>query len=417
VGAALAAFVAMILLFFGAVVVRALRRRGFGAWALPWLAQTWKKRAPRRGEPVHLLLCIADHFEPQHGPVSREVAARRVGRWLEEYPRLFGSFRDSDGRPPRHTFFYPVEMYDPGEVAALAALCEAGYGEVEVHLHHDRDTAESLREQLERGKCLLADRHGQLAVDPNTGELAYGFIHGNWALNNCHPGGRHCGVENELAVLRQTGCYADFTMPSAPDATQIRKINSIYHLPTDAAGPGSLEGGVDAGTAPVPPRSLLLVQGPLGPDWTRPKWGFIPRIENGCLQGSQPPRPERIDQWLRARVQVPTRPDWFFVKLYTHGGVEWNQEVLLGESMVNLHRALAERAAADPNFHFHYVTAREMYNLVCAAEDGWQGRVDDARDYHLIPLSAYRDSATSPSSQGGGAGRAPHLVPTQPVEV
>jgi hypothetical protein len=402
----------MILLFFG-FAVRALRRRGFGAWALPWLAQTWKKKTPRRGEPVHLLLCIADHFEPQHGSVAPEVAARRVQRWLEEYPRLFGSFRDTDDRPPRHTFFYPVEMYDPGEVDALAGLCRAGYGEVEVHLHHDGDTANSLREQLNRAKHTLADRHGLLAVDPQTGELAYGFVHGDWALNNCHPHGRYCGVDNELAVLRETGCYADFTMPSAPHLTQIRKINSIYHATSDPIRPRSLEAGVDAGTAPAPPPSLLLIQGPLVPNWTRPKWGFIPRLENGCLQGSQPPDPERIDLWLRARVQVPTRPDWFFVKLHTHGGVEWNQKVLLGEPMVRLHRALAERAAADPNFHFHYVTAREMYNLVRAAEDGWQGSVDEARDYHLVALSASRaanarpfgtvtySTATEPSSNGG----------------
>ena len=39
---------------------------------------------------------------------------------------------------------------------------------------------------------------------------------------------------------------------------------------------------------------------------------------------------------------------------------------------------------SDSNFHYHYVTAREMYNLVKAAEDGWGGSVADALDYHLI---------------------------------
>ena len=47
-------------------------------------------------------------------------------------------------------------------------------------------------------------------------------------------------------------------------------------------------------------------------------------------------------------------------------------------------RDLAHRARAMPDFHYHYVTAREMYNLVKAAEAGWSGTVAEALDYHLI---------------------------------
>ena len=54
--------------------------------------------------------------ELRHGGVSSEVARARLQRWVEEYPRLFGQMCDSDGRPPRHTFFYPVEQYDPEEL-------------------------------------------------------------------------------------------------------------------------------------------------------------------------------------------------------------------------------------------------------------------------------------------------------------
>ena len=79
---------------------------------------------------------------------------------MREYPRLFGAFRDADGRPPRHTFFYPMETYNPAHLDALAGLCRAGYGEVEVHLHHDGDTAEGLRGRLLAYKELLARRHG-----------------------------------------------------------------------------------------------------------------------------------------------------------------------------------------------------------------------------------------------------------------
>jgi hypothetical protein len=46
--------------------------------------------------------------------------------------------------------------------------------------------------------------------------------------------------------------------------------------------------------------------------------------------------------------------------------------------------AALERLAREPNFSFHYVTARELYNLVKAAEAGWTGTVSEARDFALI---------------------------------
>jgi hypothetical protein len=255
---------------------------------------------------------------------------------------------------------------------------------VEVHLHHDHDTAAALRDKLLAFKETLAGRHGLLARRRDTGEVVYGFVHGNWALDNSRPDGRWCGVTNELEVLRQTGCYADFTLPSAPDPTQTRKINSLYYACGDPRRPKAHDTGTDVGAGPAPAHALLLIQGPLMLDWARRKWGLVPRVENGCLQATQPARIERVDLWLKARVQVPSRPDWFFVKLYTHGATEENQRVVLGEPMVRFHEGLARRAAADPHFQYHYVTARELYNLARAAEAGFTGTVTEARDFELL---------------------------------
>jgi hypothetical protein len=361
-----------------------IRRRSLDRWLATYVWERSKRHAPRPGEPVHLLLCIGDHFEPKWAGAPPEVAAARVNRWTRDYPKLVGLFRDSDGRPPRYTFFYPIEEYEPEYLDGLAELCRAGFGEVEIHLHHDHDTAEGLRDQLERFTDLLSRRHGLLGRDRATGALAYGFIHGNWALNNSRPDGRWCGVNNETAILRATGCYADFTLPSAPSPTQTRKINSIYYAGSDAQRPRGHDWGVDVGRGDPPPGTLMLIQGPLVLDWRRRKWGLVPRIENGCLQASQPPNVDRLDLWLRARVQVPSRPDWFFVKLHTHGATEENQTVLLGEPMVRFHQDLARRGAEDSQFHFHYVTAREMYNLARAAEAGWTGSVAEARNFQVI---------------------------------
>ena len=92
----------------------------------------------------------------------------------------------------------------------------------------------------------------------------------------------------------------------------------------------------------------------------------------------------QVPAWIKARVQVPRRPDWYFVKLHCHGAPEDAHDVLLGRPMVVFHEALARYAADNPWFHYHYVTAREMYNLARAAEAGWTGSVARALDHELI---------------------------------
>src|SRR5207302_558256 len=128
-------------------------------------------------------------------------------------------------------------------------------------------TPAHLREKLLAFKEMLAERHGLLARRKDTGALAYGFIHGNWALCNSRPDGSWCGVHNELSILRETGCYADFTFPSAPDPTQPVKINQLYYARDLPAQQRSYDTGVAVGAGPVPPDSLLLIQGPLVLDW------------------------------------------------------------------------------------------------------------------------------------------------------
>jgi hypothetical protein len=361
-----------------------LRRRGID----PALAVTLLRQSLRRptvpASGAHVLICIADHYEPMHGRPSLRVARARVARWLGEYPRQFAEFRDSDGRPPRHTFFYPREEYEPEFLDALTELCRQGFGEVEVHLHHDGDTPQRLARALSDYRQLLAEQHGLLSFHRETGAPAYGFIHGNWALCNSRPDRRWCGVNDELDVLRETGCYADFTMPSAPHCTQTRTVNRIYRARTIPGQPKSHDHAIDLGSAPAPVDSLLLVQGPLVLNWKRRRWGVVPRLENGCIQASQPATLDRLPHWIKARVQVSSRPDWYFVKLHCHGAPEDAHEVLLGRPMVAFHEALARYASDNPWFHYHYVTAREMVNLARAAETGWKGSVEAARDHELI---------------------------------
>ena len=197
--------------------------------------------------PVHVFIAVCDHYEPEWGRPSRSTSIARVQRWVDEYPRLFEQYRDSSGRAPQHTYFYPQDEYQPEYLDLLAELVHRGLGDVDVHLHHDGDTADGLRQKLHDFKQTLHERHGLLRRDPVTNELVYGFIHGNWALCNSRPDRRWCGVDQELTVLLETGCYADFTLPSAPSNTQTRIVNSIYYAQDIPGRCGSHNWGVPAG--------------------------------------------------------------------------------------------------------------------------------------------------------------------------
>src|SRR5690242_10129431 len=117
-----------------------MRRRHMQLWLGAFVKQEARRLVRRaRRAPIDVLLCIADHFEPAPGPEGD----RAVDEWINKYPSLFTGFRDSNGRTPRHTFFYPIDEYQESHADALAGLCAQGHGEVELHLHHDNDTADN----------------------------------------------------------------------------------------------------------------------------------------------------------------------------------------------------------------------------------------------------------------------------------
>ena len=310
--------------------------------------------------PQRIYIAVCDHYEPEWNRPPRKESIARVDRWVAEYPERFARFADSVGRPPQHSFFFPQDEYRPEYLDRLAKLCDRGFGECEIHLHHRHDTEAGFEDKLSQLRDALFHEHGQLRIDPATGEVAYGFIHGNWALNNSRPDGDWCGVDHETPILRRTGCYADFTMPSAPSNTQTRQVNSIYWA-TDGPGRKSHDVGppAEVGVEP-PPESLLMVQGPLRLDWGDRRAGIIPRTENGDLHAGRPPAIRRLGLWRAAHVHVVGKPEWTFVKLHTHGCKDGNIDVLLGEPMERFHAGLADFAVANPQIEIRYVTAWEM---------------------------------------------------------
>ncbi|MGD8414495.1 MAG: hypothetical protein PVF33_09695, partial [Candidatus Latescibacterota bacterium] len=270
----------------------------------------------------HLFFCFVDHYEPLWNGADRNTGIERVRLWLDRYPALVDGMRDDGGVPPQHVFFYPQEEYVPECLDMLAELENRGFGEVEIHLHHDNDTPEGFREKIEWFRETLHNEHGLLRLHPETGELTYGFIHGNWALDDSGEEGRWCGVRDEISLLRQTGCYADFTYPSAPHSSQPPIINSIYYATGVPGQACSHHRGVEARFGVPPSGDLLLINGPLTLNWKRRKRGVLPAIENGDITGINPGRPDRADRWVRTAVAVRDWPRWNFIKIHTHRSEE-----------------------------------------------------------------------------------------------
>ena len=371
-----------LLLILAVAVALAIRARHMQIW----LGSYFRRKAPRvTDKPVHVMFCFVDHFEPAWGKVDLATQRARVDRWCLDYRKLADAHQDADGRPPQHTFFYPEEEYLEEHLKKLGTLCADGYGEIEIHLHHDDDTPENFKLTIDRFNKLLHERHNALPRDPRTGQLRFGFIHGNWCLDNSRADGRWCGINNELILLRELGCYADFTLPSAPSETQTRMINAIYYATDDPTKPKSHDTGERVRVGGKPSGDLLIVQGPLGLNWRNRRFGIVPRIENADVRRACPPTPDRVDAWINTGVHVEGCPEWVFVKIHTHGTQERDMDTLLGDAANRMHHHLEHNYNDGKRYVLHYVTAREVYNIIKAAEAGLTGNPHDYRDYELPP--------------------------------
>lgn len=343
-------------------------------------------RKPSPNGLLHLYICVADHFEPAWGRANLDVQRQRIKIWTEGYPQIAARHNDSNGRSPQHTFFFPAEEYEAEHLDKLAALRRQGWGDVEVHLHHDRDTPEGLREKLLSFSETLHSRHGLLRTD-KYGNIRYGFIHGNWTLNNSGPDGCWCGVDDETSILMETGCYADFTMPCAPHPAQSRKLNSLYYaLPQKA--PRAQDRGPHVRVGGDPPHGLLMIQGPLHLRWYSRKWGFIPRVENADVSAYNPPDPRRVRLWIRSHVHVEGAPQHVFIKLSTHGAQEANAGLLLSGGLDTMWTHLESLTKRDDHCHLHYLTAFETFCKIKELESGTAAANPPAADKCLNSVSS-----------------------------
>ena len=317
---------------------------------------------------------VVDHFE-------LNGHADRLEAWVKGYPAIADQFQDADGYKPKHTFFYALDLLHEHELPELKMLQDEGYGEFELHWHHADDTPETFMAELERVMPIFQKYNFMKPIKPDT-LACFSFIHGNWSLDNSR-GSEFCGVDNEIELLQAAGCYADFTFPALFHDAQPPYINSIRYTVDD----GKPKSYVKARPAEVgvneKPEEFMLFQGPMTINWRDWRHKWHPTFEDGDLHiKATHGDPKRIDAWVRQKIHVKGRPEWQFIKLFCHGAQD--HKSVVGQATIDMFTYFDEKYNDGEKYVLHYVTAREAFNIVKAAEDGKTGNPNDYRDY-LIP--------------------------------
>ena len=329
---------------------------------------------------------IADHFEPWWRNPDDRTAHERVRRWGQHWPAIAARHLDDAGHRPCYTFFYPEEQYAAGVMDDLARLAAMGIADVEVHLHHDADCEGAFVDRLGRFLERLHTRHALLRRDDSG--IRFGFIHGDWALDNALSGGHACGLDNEITLLRRLGCYADFTLPAAPSPAQTRMVNRIYWATDDPSRPKSHDRGTPVRVGGDVEGDLLMIPGPLTLNLQEWRTARVPRLEVGELAGHAQATRHRVALWKRV---APRIGEDLFIKLFAHGAPEKNAGPLLDPDGVldRTFRYLADDARRAGQQLF-FVSAWHMGVAIDAIRRGVSPlrAVEQARHWRLTPVGA-----------------------------
>jgi hypothetical protein len=80
-------------------------------------------------------------------------------------------------------------------------------------------------------------------------------------------------------------------------------------------------------------------------------------------------------------IHVEGQPNWIFIKLHTHGGTERPMSTLLGDPMRRFYDHFLSGFNDGKRYRAHFVTARELVNIVHAAEEGKTGNAGEFRSF------------------------------------
>lgn len=350
--------------------------------------------------PKHIMFAFVDHFEP-----TGSVPDNEVNMWVDDYAAMASCHIDADGRHPIHSYFLiSLPVIEPDllhyTLIKLNQATYGGYGEVEFHCHHgvEDESKRTEQEATDDLLCLISqtkayfNMHGALVTAQPEPQFTFGFIHGMWALDNSrlnfwsvrgYPHFEYCGVNREMEFLSKCGAYADFTFPAWGPMDPLLGDAIFYAADDDLPASYHSLANIHLVEVNRPSRGdLMIVEGP---------WGDG---DLSCNTGSSYvwPTLSRMDRWLAHNVHIIGYDDWIFIKVHTHGCAgdisrPDIRDCLFGTVMDNFYTDMEQRFNDGVHWKLHYVSAREMYNIIKAAEAGETGDPDQYRDYVIPPYA------------------------------
>jgi hypothetical protein len=322
------------------------------------------------GAVRHVVFTFVDHYEPGY---KEEEAFENHTKWMALYKKAIEGHVDSYGNSIKYTWYYPYDQRIDKVLVSLTKAVHDGLGEVEMHWHHPKSDNEKFPRELKEAIAWY-NQYGALLVCGNRVETRFSFIHGNWALDNS-LNGRLCGVSREIEYLFDQGAYADLTFSTiGTDAQPTERINAIYYVNEDE-GSKSYNDGPLVEKDKVVDNKMMMIQGPMSINFLK---GFS--LEYGALETYARPDKNRIERWIDADIHVKGRPEWTFVKLYSHGiQSEDIMRAYFGKLLGDI-----EQYAKEEKLRLHYMTSRELYNVIKAAEKGMEGDPEQYRDF-VVP--------------------------------
>jgi len=296
--------------------------------AVPYVKSTKRKKNRGAQEPLHLYAAFCNHLSPFRGNVSQEIAEHRIVTWQREYTHFASKHKDSLGNHPVHTFFYDEADYNPRFIDVLYRMCKSGIADVEILLRHNQNIPHNFKRKVEGFRDVLFHHHGLLRQ--NGEAISFAFVHD---YCGSHQQSDFCGASEKPLILKECGCYADFTL------TYRKKRATIKNSADD----------------------LLLIEGPLGVSWKT----LLPRAENGEISARSRFTPRRARMWLNTVPQINGDTKNIFLKLHTYGAVDSTVRYLFGESGIHeLYGYLEKAADSGSGLILHYVSAYEMYRKI-----------------------------------------------------
>lgn len=358
-------FIGIIAIFLVGAVVKRNQHNWLPGYL--WSLVDGSNNTYSKEEIRHVMFIFADHHEH---PFDEKEALKSSLDWNKRYKETIAGFTDDYGNPFQYTWFYRNDHRSEDVFLELSKLVYEGLGEIEFHWHHNHKTNMAFEREL-RESLSWFQSFGALISTGDNPRTAFGFIHGNWSLDNS-LGASKCGVNLELQILQDAGCYADFTFSTGSKATP-KLFSSIFYA-LDDPGPKSYDYGVHSRVGKIS-EGLMIFEGPSALD-------FGHRIfEQGAVEawmGSD--WNNRVKLWIYNAPFVKGKPEWRFVKVYTHG--VQSSAVILSEKFSDMIQSLS-RLSDEDDFRLHFVTSREGYNIVKAAEHGESGDPEKYRDYEI----------------------------------